>query len=348
MIFNIDLWSKFIPFFVFSIFKKKKIIEYDCCSVMSNFVFVVFWGGYSDDALSNQNKASNDEIFHENDLDKSGRGLIVVLFRHFLEGMKKTTKDLRIASVPTNRALPECKSRLTDVPTCSVNAFVVWIIAKWSPVPVNIPLQPHFTRSRVMQLQHTGELGVHTAWDMHKNVWLARTHESGWLTGHTHSLQLVPCLACVQWKFEQTPCSRVPLKEADSRLIRSKILWRWYISTNITFLDINHCLIFNQKPCCLFFKTQRFGAGFCLRLQVKPTLALSIGSNWVGFTWRQRQNPVSETLCFEKQTTRFLDKYKKMDNVQKHNICDSRLVGQQISCRLRNKKDHYHDHGSAL
>jgi hypothetical protein len=28
--------------------------------------------------------------------------------------------------------------------------------------------------------------------------------------------------------------------------------------------------------------------------------------NWVGFTWRRRQNPVSETLCFEKQTGRWI------------------------------------------
>jgi hypothetical protein len=29
-------------------------------------------------------------------------------------------------------------------------------------------------------------------------------------------------------------------------------------------------------------------------------LALLFGINWVGFTWRRRQNPVSEMLCFEK------------------------------------------------
>jgi hypothetical protein len=49
---------------------------------MSNFV-VGFFVVYSDDAVNNENKASNDEIFHENDLDKSGRGLIAVLFRLF-------------------------------------------------------------------------------------------------------------------------------------------------------------------------------------------------------------------------------------------------------------------------
>jgi hypothetical protein len=54
---------------------------------------------------------------------------------------------------------------------------------------------------------------------------------------------------------------------------------------------------------------------FCLRLHVEPTqlgsvdkarpylsldggLALYFGPNWIGSTWRRRQNPVSETLCF--------------------------------------------------
>jgi hypothetical protein len=38
-------------------------------------------------------------------------------------------------------------------------------------------------------------------------------------------------------------------------------------------------LVFNQKPSCLY-------------------LALSIGPNRIGFTWRRGQNPVSEMLCF--------------------------------------------------
>jgi hypothetical protein len=33
-------------------------------------------------------------------------------------------------------------------------------------------------------------------------------------------------------------------------------------------------------------------------------LALSIGPNWVGFTWRRRQNPVSETLWFDREIGR--------------------------------------------
>jgi hypothetical protein len=42
--------------------------------------------------------------------------------------------------------------------------------------------------------------------------------------------------------------------------LRSKILWRWYISTDIMFLYIIHRPAFYLKtPFCLYFKTQRFG-----------------------------------------------------------------------------------------
>jgi hypothetical protein len=36
--------------------------------------------------------------------------------------------------------------------------------------------------------------------------------------------------------------------------------------------------------------------------------------------WRRRQNPVSETLCFEIENAAFLHKNRKMDSVQNHNI----------------------------
>jgi hypothetical protein len=43
-------------------------------------------------------------------------------------------------------------------------------------------------------------------------------------------------------------------------------------------------------------------------------LALSIGPNWVGSTWRRRQDPASERLCF-------LNKTRTTENVQKYNNC---------------------------
>jgi hypothetical protein len=43
-------------------------------------------------------------------------------------------------------------------------------------------------------------------------------------------------------------------------------------NTNIMFLDIIHLVLsLSKTSSCLCFKTQRFGDGFCLRLQVKPT-----------------------------------------------------------------------------
>jgi hypothetical protein len=53
--------------------------------------------------------------------------------------------------------------------------------------------------------------------------------------------------------------------------------------------------------------------GFRLSLQVEPThlaltqiLPLSVGPKWVGSTWRQRQNQLSETSCFKWKTERWL------------------------------------------
>jgi hypothetical protein len=46
--------------------------------------------------------------------------------------------------------------------------------------------------------------------------------------------------------------------------------------------------------------------GFCLRFQVEPTqvgplsrASLCLRATWVGYTWRQRSNPVSEILYFK-------------------------------------------------
>jgi hypothetical protein len=49
-----------------------------------------------------------------------------------------------------------------------------------------------------------------------------------------------------------------------------------------------------------------------LVLVSREGLAPSIGPNWIGNTWRRRQNPVSEMLCV-------LNKNRTMVNVQKQN-----------------------------
>jgi hypothetical protein len=60
-------------------------------------------------------------------------------------------------------------------------------------------------------------------------------------------------------------------------------LWRWYINITITILDIIHRPVFYLVS--VLVRRQR--------------LALSIFLTWVGSTWIQRQNPVSETSCFK-------------------------------------------------
>jgi hypothetical protein len=78
-------------------------------------------------------------------------------------------------------------------------------------------------------------------------------------------------------------------------LLRSKSLWRWYLSTNIIFLDIIH------RPAYIS-KHNVSETGFCLRFQVKPTQLGPI----------DRASPYLWTEIHKNGT---------MDNVQKHNIC---------------------------
>jgi hypothetical protein len=79
------------------------------------------------------------------------------------------------------------------------------------------------------------------------------------------------------------------------------------------------------KNCPVYFSKHNVSETvFSLRRQARQVaLALLTGSNWVRFTWRLRQNLISETLCSEKQTGRFLGEDKTVNNVQKHNICTS-------------------------
>jgi hypothetical protein len=56
------------------------------------------------------------------------------------------------------------------------------------------------------------------------------------------------------------------------QFIRSKSLWRWYVDTNIKFLDIIRRPAFCLKtPSCFYLKTQNLGTEFSLLLQAKPT-----------------------------------------------------------------------------
>jgi hypothetical protein len=119
-----------------------------------------------------------------------------------------------------------------------------------------------------------------------------------------------------------------------------------YISTNVSGHYPSSCL-YLKTPSRLFFKTT-----FRRLDSVSVFRYLSSGPSWVGFAWRRRKNPVSETLSVSPeigtssinwaQVSRFFLKtetessvwnfilknkqdgvFRKIqdDNVQKHNIC---------------------------
>jgi hypothetical protein len=88
----------------------------------------------------------------------------------------------------------------------------------------------------------------------------------------------------------------------------TKGLWRWYITYN--YYNPVH-----RPSSCLLFKIQRLadcilppysGGAYSVGPIWRQVLALPIGSNWVVTTWRRRQNPVSETLCFKYKTGRWI------------------------------------------
>jgi hypothetical protein len=78
--------------------------------------------------------------------------------------------------------------------------------------------------------------------------------------------------------------------------------------------------------CCAWFVYRIFcWCGIC-----RQGLALSIGGNWVGSTWRQRQNSVSETL-------RVLNYNRMTDNVQEHNWSELYLMTPQSNPRVQRR-----------
>jgi hypothetical protein len=109
----------------------------------------------------------------------------------------------------------------------------------------------------------------------------------------------------------------IPVLVKYNRFLKSKMLWRRYINTWTLSIVLFLCRTHNVSE-----------TGFCLRLQVEPIqLGLIDRANpylgtWVSFTWRRRQNPVSENLFFEiNKKDGVSDEYRTMDNIQKHNIC---------------------------
>jgi hypothetical protein len=119
-------------------------------------------------------------------------------------------------------------------------------------------------------------------------------------------------------------------------LIKSKILWRWYIGTYIVFLDIIHrpVFIWNRRPVCFskrnISKTNSLyifrlnvpqlgpvdKASPSLRTGTNKGLALSIGPNWVNFTWRQTKSSLRNFAFWKINRTEISDRDRTMDNAQ--------------------------------
>jgi hypothetical protein len=93
-------------------------------------------------------------------------------------------------------------------------------------------------------------------------------------------------------------------------IIHSKGLWRRFINVNIKILNVIH-RNFNANMTIrkLIFVSVIRGTllRWARQKELVPVdgpdrrqrLALSIRPNWVGSPWRRRQNPVSETSCFQ-------------------------------------------------
>jgi hypothetical protein len=75
------------------------------------------------------------------------------------------------------------------------------------------------------------------------------------------------------------------------------------VFVTITILDTKHRPVF-------YLKHNVVETGFCPRRQVETeslsSVCLSIWQNRICSTWRRRQNPVSETLCFKQKIGRWI------------------------------------------
>jgi hypothetical protein len=82
----------------------------------------------------------------------------------------------------------------------------------------------------------------------------------------------------------------------------------------------------------LFFSIPVSETGLCLRLQVKPTLAPSIGPTQEVLP-EDGERVQSRKRVLKKKIGRSLDKDKTMDNVQKHNICTKdQFIHYMVPC----------------
>jgi hypothetical protein len=94
------------------------------------------------------------------------------------------------------------------------------------------------------------------------------------------------------------------------------LYWWLYseITLSLTTVTLNQCMMdIDDRPHgCLVCDTRAWFICPILRWCLEMGLALSTGAEWVGSTWRWRQNAVSEIWHI------VLNKDRTMDNVQKH------------------------------
>jgi hypothetical protein len=108
--------------------------------------------------------------------------------------------------------------------------------------------------------------------------------------------------------------------------------------TNIMFLDIVHRPVFSKNTFLFIsqnttFRRLDFVSVFRSNLLSRAQSIELVPNS--GDTCRRRQNPISETLCFEKiSRTLFLDTDRTMDNVQNHNICTNVASAQTYTSYL--------------
>jgi hypothetical protein len=133
-------------------------------------------------------------------------------------------------------------------------------------------------------------------------------------------------------------------------VMRCKSLWRWYICTNITFLEIIHRSVYISKQ-------DVSESEFCLPLQTKPTQlgAIDRASSCFQRDGDRIQFPKCPVLKYKQDSV--LDRNRKMETVQKPNIRTDEILCWEVWISLTtysyvssdwNRTTYMHIHYSSL
>jgi hypothetical protein len=123
--------------------------------------------------------------------------------------------------------------------------------------------------------------------------------------------------------------------------LKSKILWRWYISTNIMFLDIIYRPVFIQKHLHVYITKHNVSENRVgLRLQViwAQSMKLEIGTSSIDWAQLSKfylkteiDSSVRNVVFCNINRKVILDKDRTIDNVQEHNFCTDGWTDEQIN-----------------